>query len=585
MSIKSVLSLNETLLGTISLISEAIKSFPSTLATTLSFVSSSKEEHENNPINNVIDKNLINKKGIKVKGNKKDTTTVWFYYYFKNRDITQFLTRQGAGRYKLSKASLNKLLCAFPKVKEQKIIANTLTDIDTLITNLETLITKKKSIKQGTMQQLLTGKKRLQGFTEEWEVKKLGAIGNTLSGLSGKSKKDFDNGNHPYITFLNVMNNIKIDTSIFEYVKIYKGETQNSFRKGDLFFNTSSETPEEVGMCAVLMNEVDNLHLNSFCFGFRLSESAKTDSLLLSYLINSSVGRKLFLSLGQGATRYNLSKSNFNKVEVYIPKDINEQQAIAQILSDMDLEIEALETQKNKTQHLKQGMMQELLTGKTRLVKPANKTTKKENKIVSIAAEPQPNYKTENARNEHFNDAVLIGTMAKEFGSEKYPLTRFMYTKVSYLFKRYKEEQDKGYLKKVAGPYKPKTRYGGAEKIALGSKYVKPHISIHKGKKHEHFLAGDEYQVAVDYFVKWYGSDALQWISQFKYTKRKQLEVLATVDLAIQDLKLKNKASSLENVKALIHNEKEWRPKLKREEFSDDNMEKAMKTLTKLFST
>ena len=74
----------------------------------------------------------------------------------------------------------------------------------------------------------------------------------------------------------------------------------------------------------------------------------------------------MFESLAQGATRYNLSKSNFNKVEIFVP-DYNEQKAIAQILSDMDIEIKALETQLQKTQYLKQGMMQELLTGKTRL--------------------------------------------------------------------------------------------------------------------------------------------------------------------------------------------------------------------------
>ena len=262
-----------------------------------------------------------------------------------------------------------------PTLGEQKAIAQALTDVDNLITELDRLIAKKKAIKQGAIQELLTGKRRLKGFTGEWVIKKLGDIGNTFSGLSGKSKKDFDNGNYPYITFLNVMNNIKIDTSILEYVKINKGETQNTFRKGDLFFNTSSETPEEVGMCAVLMNDVDNLHLNSFCFGYRLNDNEKVDSLLLSYLINSNTGRNLFVSLGQGATRYNLSKSNFSKVEIRIPDNLEEQKAIAQILSDMDAEIEALEIQKSKTRRIKQGMMQELLTGKTRLIKPVVKET------------------------------------------------------------------------------------------------------------------------------------------------------------------------------------------------------------------
>jgi len=263
------------------------------------------------------------------------------------------------------------LLFIKPPLTEQKAIATALSDVDDLIANLDKLITKKKAIKQGTMQQLLTpphkGGKSLAGFTGDWVEKSIGKIGTTYGGLSGKSKNDFENGNHPYITFLNVMNNTVINTSIFEYVKIGNGEQQNQARKGDLFFNTSSETPEEVGMCAFLNLDIRNLYLNSFCFGFRLKEDCEVDGLFFSYLINSSIGRKLFLSLAQGATRYNLSKSNFNKLFIDVPT-IDEQKAVVHILSDLDKEIEQLETKKGKYQDIKQGMMQELLTGKTRLV-------------------------------------------------------------------------------------------------------------------------------------------------------------------------------------------------------------------------
>ncbi|CAA0242834.1 restriction endonuclease subunit S [Tenacibaculum maritimum] len=258
-----------------------------------------------------------------------------------------------------------------PTLKEQKAIATALSDVDNLITSLENLIAKKQAIKQGAMQQLLTpphkGGKRLSGFSGEWVEKVIGKIGNTYGGLSGKSKKDFEDGKYPYITFLNVMNNVVIDTSIFEYVHIKPGEQQNKARKGDLFFNTSSETPEEVGMCAVLNEDIGELYLNSFCFGFRLKEDSNVYAYFFSYLINSSIGRNLFLSLAQGATRYNLSKSNFNKLIIEVPSK-KEQKAIVKILSDMDTEIEQLETKKAKYQQLKQGMLQELLTGNTRLV-------------------------------------------------------------------------------------------------------------------------------------------------------------------------------------------------------------------------
>lgn len=304
---------------------------------------------------------------------KGKTITEYLYHFYVHRgDELAFKFCQGSKQQSYT-GRIAKLLPIIlpPTLEEQKAIATALSDVDELISNLVQLITKKKAIKQGAMQQLLTpphkGGKRLAGFTGEWVEKVVGSIGNTYGGLSGKSKRDFENGEYPYITFLNVMNNTEIDTSIFGYVHIKPGEQQNKARKGDLFLNTSSETPEEVGMCAVLNNDIENLYLNSFCFGFRLKEDCKVDALFFSYLINSSIGRKLFQSLAQGATRYNLSKSNFNKLIIEIPT-LEEQHAIAQILSDIDLDLEQLETKKAKYQDIKQGMMQELLTGKTRLV-------------------------------------------------------------------------------------------------------------------------------------------------------------------------------------------------------------------------
>lgn len=303
----------------------------------------------------------------------KNVDGKYFYYFFS----TYFYDRVMSMTAKSSVDSVRREMIADmkiplpPSLEEQKAIATTLSDVDALIVNLEKLIAKKKAIKQGAMQQLLTppnkGGKRLAGFTGEWEEKTIGKVGNTFGGLSGKSKKDFENGIFPYITFLNVMNNTIIDSSIFEYVHIKSGEVQNKAKKGDLFFNTSSETPEEVGMCALLNEDVQNLYLNSFCFGFRLKEDSGLDGLFFSYLMNSSVGRALFLSLAQGATRYNLSKSNFNKLEIIVPK-FEEQKAIAQILLEMDSELKGLESKKSKYEAIKQGMMQELLTGKTRLV-------------------------------------------------------------------------------------------------------------------------------------------------------------------------------------------------------------------------
>ncbi|GAA9996979.1 hypothetical protein VN1064_03190 [Helicobacter pylori] len=198
-----------------------------------------------------------------------------------------------------------------------------------------------------------------------WQRVRLGDIGITISGLVGKTKQDFINGNAKYITFLNVLNNVIIDTSILENVKIYPNEKQNSFKKYDLFFNTSSETPKEVGMCAVLLDDIDQVFLNSFCFGFRIFDKA-VDGLFLSYLINSEIGRKAFENLAQGSTRYNLSKSGFNNVCLSLPP-LNEQIAIANILSALDHYLYTLRALILKKEGVKKALSFELLSQRKRL--------------------------------------------------------------------------------------------------------------------------------------------------------------------------------------------------------------------------
>ncbi len=290
----------------------------------------------------------------------------YLYYLLQTKKKEMLELAIGSTFLEISKKALCSIALQTPPLPEQERIAEALSDADYMILSLEKLIAKKRAIKQGAMQELLTGKKRLAGFSGEWDDHVVGKMGDFYSGLSGKSKKDFDCGEAHFITFLNVLSNLKIDTSMLASVDVKENELQNVVKKGDLFFNTSSETPEEVGMCAFLGEELENTYLNSFCFGFRLNDETH-DPLFLSYYFNSSIGRKIMSVLAQGATRYNLSKSNFAETIIKLPSK-EEQTAIASILSDMDSEIEALEQKLEKTRQVKQGMMQELLTGRIRLV-------------------------------------------------------------------------------------------------------------------------------------------------------------------------------------------------------------------------
>lgn len=253
-----------------------------------------------------------------------------------------------------------------PSKSEQEAIAAALSDIDALIANLEKLIAKKRVIKQGAMQELLSGSHRLKGFNTPWKSYRVGDIGIFYSGLSGKSKADFGTGSARYITFMNVLANSIINIRKLESVRVLDGESQNAVEKDDLFFNMSSETPEEVGMCAVLTEDLEDTYLNSFCFGFRVTEP-EMHPLFLSYYFNSQEGRKIMGVLAQGATRYNLSKSFFSDTVITVPEKC-EQIAIATILSDMEDEIDQLHTKLDKCKYIKSGMMSELLTGRIRLL-------------------------------------------------------------------------------------------------------------------------------------------------------------------------------------------------------------------------
>ncbi len=300
--------------------------------------------------------------------NKDIIKNIFLYYFLKvNQNYLYEISNRNATPYSISKDKILDFEIPLPPLNEQIAIANILSDVDHYLYSLDALILKKESIKKALSFELLSQRKRLKGFNQAWQKVKLGDIGITISGLVGKTKQDFINGNAKYITFLNVLNNVIIDTSILENVKIYPNEKQNSFKKYDLFFNTSSETPKEVGMCAVLLDDIDQVFLNSFCFGFRIFDKA-VDGLFLSYLINSEIGRKAFENLAQGSTRYNLSKSGFNNVCLILPP-LNEQIAIANILSDLDHEIISLKNKKRQFDNIKKALNHDLMSAKIRVLK------------------------------------------------------------------------------------------------------------------------------------------------------------------------------------------------------------------------
>ena len=206
---------------------------------------------------------------------------------------------------------------------------------------------------------------RLSRFSDAWKKTSMGTIGSVYGGLSGKNKADFEGGNARYVTFRGILENVILDDHNTASVHVRSGESQNSVLKGDLLFNASSETPGDLAIGAVMGQQLDNLYLNSFCFGFRIHDKKEYLPLFLAYYFRGSVGRDIMNVLAQGSTRYNMSKGQFFALELSIPPWA-EQHAIAEVLSDVDGLIGALDALIAKKRAIKQATMQQLLTGRKR---------------------------------------------------------------------------------------------------------------------------------------------------------------------------------------------------------------------------
>ncbi|BBE77007.1 restriction endonuclease subunit S [Phytobacter sp. MRY16-398] len=270
----------------------------------------------------------------------------------------------------MNKTNCESIPVLLPPLVEQFKIAQILSTWDKAISVTEKFLANSQQQKKALMQQLITGKKRLldekgERFSGEWEYTIFGNLGDTYTGLTGKTKEDFGAGK-PYIPYINIFKNSRIDIQSLEYVQVNDDERQSVVKYGDIFFTTSSETPEEVGMSSVLLEGVSEVFLNSFCFGFRLNNFETLIPEYARYLFRSEHVRRQISTLGQGATRYNLSKRQLIKLELKLPC-VDEQQKIATVLSVADDEITTLEKKLACLKDEKKALMQQLLTGKRRV--------------------------------------------------------------------------------------------------------------------------------------------------------------------------------------------------------------------------
>ena len=445
---------------------------------------------------------------------------------------------------------LSKIEIELPPISEQKAIASALSDMDELIVSLENLIEKKKAIKQGAMQELLAGKKRLDGFSGEWVEMRLGDVAKLTMGQSPNSQYYNVSKGVPLIQGNADIENRKT------IIRFYTEHITKKAYSGDIIFTVRAP--------------VGNVAKATFdcCLGRGVCAIQYENDFLYHYLVFIE---GFWNSLSTGSTFDSINSTDLNNSIVKLPPTFAEQTSIVTILSDMDNEIETLTHKLEKCCQIKQGMMQELLTGRIRLVDTASKKQRKE-KIISrgkLAVQPQ-------GHNEHFHEAVILSAVVSLFASEKYPLGRFRRQKLAYLLHRHAQESTQGFLKKAAGPYNPTIRYKD-EKIALKAGYV---AERGNGK----FVKGEKTNEAVNYFTQWYGEEAIEWLKQFQFRKNDELEVLTTVAEAIADLKKNSLTITVEAIKQVIQSNPEWRPKLDKTYFNDINIQSAMRESQKLFA-
>jgi type I restriction enzyme S subunit len=291
-----------------------------------------------------------------------DQTKVSNEYISHFYKIIKWSVSHGGVVARLYNANIKRIQVYFPNHLEQCAIATALSDVNELLATQERLLIKKRDIKKAVMQQLLSGKKRLQGFTDEWQVRYLGDIAVVLKGRGLSKDKVSRSGSKKcvlygelFTTYSRVITDVVSSTDSCEGTLSINGDV--------LLPGSTTTTGIDLATASVLL-------FNNVLLGGDINiVRAKGDfysSTFLAYLLTEEMKHKI-AEMAQGTTIIHLYGKSLLKLELCLPT-IKEQIAIATILSDIDEELTNLEKQRDKTSAIKQGMIQELLTGSIRLV-------------------------------------------------------------------------------------------------------------------------------------------------------------------------------------------------------------------------
>ncbi|MBH9983070.1 restriction endonuclease subunit S [Bartonella sp. B10834G6] len=499
-----------------------------------------------------------------LKIDRKQITNEYLKQYY---NVINWASPEGSTISRLYNGIIQATTVNLPPLSEQSAIATSLSDADNLIVSLQKLIAKKKAIKQGAMQELLTGKRRLPGFNGEWieiNLAKKSKL-NARIGWQGLTKAEYLEYGFAYLVTGTDFKNGKIDwdNCCFVDKARYKRDSNIQIHEKDILITKDGT----IGKIAYVSQLNSPATLNSGIFLIRPINADAYVPEFIYHIMNSFIFGEFLSKLAAGSTINHLYQKDIIGFVFRAPQDLEEQIAIAQVLSDMDAEIEKLEKKLSKYQKIKQGMMQELLTGRIRLIE----AEPKQEQQVTIAGKKH---------NQQFDDAVMIAGIVNAFYSETFPLGRKKVQKLLYLMRRKEKADVSVFHKKAAGPYADSVRYNGGETIAEKRNY----IAAQTNGKGTLFRRGAKIGKALGYIQSWGKQANIDWLtSNFQYTRVDDLELFATVDMAICDLRKVHKPISVQTIKEFIHSTKEWRKKLDRTYFSDLDIQRAINKCREFF--
>ncbi|MFV8327308.1 restriction endonuclease subunit S [Flavobacterium sp. ZS1P14] len=300
-----------------------------------------------------------------LRDNSGKTTHGYRAYIFKNHEVKNRLKTIATGSkvYGISKGNLTKFKITLPPYREQKKIAQILSTWDKAIVLQQQLIIQKQQYKKAVMKKLLTGKIRLKGFEKsQWRLKKLGQIGTFLKG-KGITKAEIVEIGKPCIRYGQIYSEYNYFVEEFKsFINDASAKNSNPIFKNDLLFAGSGETLEDIGKCIAYIKS-DEAYAGGDIIILRPHSE---DAHYLGYLLNSVEVKKQTFKLGQGHSVVHIYSSSLKNLKITLPTP-PEQQKIVEILATWDKEIKTLQQQLIVIQEQKQGLMQQLLTGKLRV--------------------------------------------------------------------------------------------------------------------------------------------------------------------------------------------------------------------------